>query len=400
MEPNLSPSELALLIQAVGIALIAVLSFFLGRSIDRVYLSYWWKAWTCLAASLTALFLSFRLESARLLLEPLYFLGEYAFGYLLIAGCRNYATGAVLRPRHLPALIPGLLLAFLLPWIHTDFSGRFIAHSAILAGFFAVAFWRLQQGRPDREGTGLRITSVALLVLALNFLSYVPVLWYSLANRVRLFSIYSSYTSLFDLILETLLGFGTVILVMEGVHREAQEANRELRLARDRMESQARMDPLTESLNRHAFYSLVEDNRLAPQAAPGGCVAVVDIDSLKPINDALGHAAGDAVIRAVSGAIRRRSAPTIWSSAGGGTSFSSSSSGSPRRRPAGVWRDSIPPSPGWPSRAWPSPSASPSPGGSPPSRPPPPWSGPSSEPTTPCTGARRRGARSRCDGGV
>ncbi len=305
MEPNLSPSELALLIQAVGVALIAVLSFFLGRSIDRVYLSYWWKAWTCLAASLAALFLSFRLESARLLLEPLYFLGEYAFGYLLIAGCRNYATGAVLRARHLRALILGLLFAFLLPWVHTDFSGRFIAHSAILAVFFAVAFWRLQQGRPHREGTGLRITSVALLVLALNFLSYVPVLWYSLANRVRLFSIYSSYTSLFDLILETLLGFGTVILVMEDVHREAQEANRELRLARDRMESQARMDPLTESLNRHAFYSLVEDNRLSPQAAPGGCVAVVDIDSLKPINDALGHAAGDAVIRAVSGAIRR-----------------------------------------------------------------------------------------------
>jgi diguanylate cyclase (GGDEF)-like protein len=306
LEPNLTPSVLALLIQAVGVALIAVLSFFLGRSIDRVYLSYWWKAWTCLAAGLAALFLSFRLESARLLLEPLYFLGEYAFGCLLVAGCWNYATGVVLRTQHLLALIPGLLLAFLLPRIHSDFSGRLIAQSAILAGFFAVAFWRLQVGRrPDREGTGLRITSVALLVLALNFLSYVPVLWYSLANRVRPFFVYSAYTSLFDLILETLLGFGTVILVMEDVNREVQEANRELRLARDRMETQARLDPLTESLNRHAFYSLVEDNRLSPEAAPGGCVAVVDIDSLKPINDALGHAAGDSVIRAVSGAIRR-----------------------------------------------------------------------------------------------
>lgn len=306
MEPNLTSSLLALLIQAVGIALIAVLSFFLGRSIDRVYLSYWWKAWACLAVGLTALFLAFRSGSARLLLEPLYFLGEYAFGYLLIAGCQNYARGAVLRPRQLLVLIPGLLLALVLPRIHPDFSGRFIAQAAILAGFFAVAFWRLQQGRRSgRDGTGLRITSVALLVLALNFLSYVPVLWYSLANRVRLFFVYSAYTSLFDLILETLLGFGTVILVMEDVHREAQEANRELRLARDRMESQARLDPLTESLNRHAFYSLVEDNRLSPQAARGGCVAVVDIDSLKPINDALGHAAGDAVIRAVSGAIRR-----------------------------------------------------------------------------------------------
>jgi diguanylate cyclase (GGDEF)-like protein len=306
LQPDLTPSLLALIIQAVGIGLIAVLSFFLARSIDRVYLSYWWIAWACLAAGLAALFLAFRLGSAQPVLEPCYFLGEYGFGYLLIAGCRNYATGAVLGRRHLLALIPGIFLALFLSRIHPDFSGRFITQAGILAGFFVVAFWRLQQGRrPDREGPGLRITSVALLALSLNFLHYVPVLSYSLIEEVRLLPAYSSYTSLFDLILETLLGFGTVILVMEDVHREAEDANRELRRARDRMESLARMDPLTESLNRHAFYSLVEDSRIAPGAAPGGCVVVVDIDSLKPINDALGHAAGDAVIRAVSGAIRR-----------------------------------------------------------------------------------------------
>jgi diguanylate cyclase (GGDEF)-like protein len=306
LEPNLNPSLLALLIQAVGVALIAILSFFLGRSIDRTYLSYWWKAWTCLALGLAALFLSFWFSPARLLFEPFYYLGEYAFGYLLIAGCRNYAKGVVLRPRDFAALLPGLVLALLLSETHPDFSGRFVAQAGILAGFFTVAFWRLQQGRrPDREGTGLRITSVALLVLAVDFLHYVPVLSYALTNQVQLLSAYSSYTSLFDLLLETLLGFGTVILVMEDVHREAEDANRELRAARDRLENLVRMDPLTESLNRHAFYSMVEESRSSPSVAPAGCVAVVDIDSLKPINDALGHAAGDAVIRSVSGVIRR-----------------------------------------------------------------------------------------------
>jgi diguanylate cyclase (GGDEF)-like protein len=306
LEPNLNPSLLALLIQAVGIALIAILSFFLRRSIDRTYLSYFWKAWTCLAAGLAALFLSFWFGPTRLLFEPFYYLGEYAFGYLLIAGCRNYATGAVLRRRDFAVLLPGLVLALLLSEVHPDFSGRFIVQAGILAGFFTVAFWRLQQGRrPDRDGPGLRITSVALLVLALDFLHYVPVLSFALSHQVRLLSVYSSYTSLLDLLLEMLLGFGTVILVMEDVHREAEEANRELRAARDRLENLARLDPLTESLNRHAFYSMVEESRSSPRVAPGGCVAVVDIDSLKPINDALGHATGDAVIRAVSSAIRR-----------------------------------------------------------------------------------------------
>lgn len=57
-------------------------------------------------------------------------------------------------------------------------------------------------------------------------------------------------------------------------------------------------------LNRHAFYSLIEGQRTSKALPPPGCVAVVDVDGLKPINDTLGHASGDAVIRAAAGAIR------------------------------------------------------------------------------------------------
>src|SRR5262249_49923462 len=35
-----------------------------------------------------------------------------------------------------------------------------------------------------------------------------------------------------------------------------------------------------------------------------GCVVVLDIDNLKPLNDSFGHAAGDAAIRAVARAVR------------------------------------------------------------------------------------------------
>ena len=107
-------------------------------------------------------------------------------------------------------------------------------------------------------------------------------------TRTPLPAAYADYTSLFDLFFETLLGFGTLIVVMEREHRELELANEQLRAAREKLEAMARVDPLTASLNRHAFYSMVEGNRTI--CAAGG-VAIVDLDALKPVNDTFGHAA-------------------------------------------------------------------------------------------------------------
>jgi diguanylate cyclase (GGDEF)-like protein len=64
------------------------------------------------------------------------------------------------------------------------------------------------------------------------------------------------------------------------------------------------MDPLTEALNRHAFHSLLSRDRGITESEVDGCVAVIDIDNLKPINDTLGHSVGDKAIRAVARAVR------------------------------------------------------------------------------------------------
>jgi diguanylate cyclase (GGDEF)-like protein len=152
-----------------------------------------------------------------------------------------------------------------------------------------------------RIGQGL--LQLALLALSLWFLHYVPVLaWLSWSGRPLPLA-YSSYASLVDLLLETVLGFGMLTVVMEQEQRELQQVNDALRAARAELERLARLDPLTSSLNRHAFYSLVEGDR--GEAAAGGCVAVADIDALKPINDTFGHVAGDVAIRAVARAIRQ-----------------------------------------------------------------------------------------------
>ena len=72
---------------------------------------------------------------------------------------------------------------------------------------------------------------------------------------------------------------------MEDVNRQLQAANEELQVAHDEMQSLARVDPLTETLNRYAFYSLADEARRHGATPPRGRWPV-DIDSLKPINDA------------------------------------------------------------------------------------------------------------------
>jgi diguanylate cyclase (GGDEF)-like protein len=108
----------------------------------------------------------------------------------------------------------------------------------------------------------------------------------------------------FDLLFEILLGFGTVMVLMEGVRSEVEMANRKLLRARDQLELLVQMDPLTEALNRHAFHSLLRRPESGEETASSGSVAVLDIDNLKPINDTLGHTVGDKAIRAVARAMR------------------------------------------------------------------------------------------------
>src|SRR5258708_33741603 len=79
--------------QATGIALIAALCAFPQRSIDRRCLRSWSLGWLCLAAALFALLIMFRVRELTPILQPVYFFGEYAFAFLVIAGCREYASG-------------------------------------------------------------------------------------------------------------------------------------------------------------------------------------------------------------------------------------------------------------------------------------------------------------------
>jgi diguanylate cyclase (GGDEF)-like protein len=90
---------------------------------------------------------------------------------------------------------------------------------------------------------------------------------------------------------------------------EVARLERELQAARSRMaalEARADVDPLTDVLNRRGFErelkrSLAYVKRYGPSAA----LIYLDLDGFKSVNDRHGHAAGDAVLKAVAMVLNR-----------------------------------------------------------------------------------------------
>jgi diguanylate cyclase (GGDEF)-like protein len=92
-----------------------------------------------------------------------------------------------------------------------------------------------------------------------------------------------------------------VIEAKSAAMEESRRLNRRLEGARSAAEEQALTDALTGLRNRRAVEEAMA--RLAAQGARFGLIHL-DLDRFKAVNDTLGHAAGDAVLGAVAGALR------------------------------------------------------------------------------------------------
>lgn len=298
-------SNVGLAIQCVGILLITLLSLFMRSSIKSASLKYWTASWASLSVALLSLFIGFHIQPAQTIFYSIYFFGEYLFGLLFIGGCHVQVSGAALDRRNIYYFIPALILAVVLPYASPDFNDLFMIHSVVMAALFMTSFLVLRGFRRRERTQGVRVMSTALFLLTIGFLHYVPV--FGARKGLLGFTVpavYLQYTSVIDLLFEMLLGFGTVMVLMESVRREVEFAHRNLVEARDKLELLAQMDPLTEALNRHAFHSLLRRPELGEGSKTSGSVAVIDIDNLKPINDTFGHTVGDKAIRAVARSMR------------------------------------------------------------------------------------------------
>jgi diguanylate cyclase (GGDEF)-like protein/putative nucleotidyltransferase with HDIG domain len=88
----------------------------------------------------------------------------------------------------------------------------------------------------------------------------------------------------------------------------------------ERLAASARTDPLTGLANRRAFERELEQ-RLAIALPEPFCVIMLDVDGLKQVNDARGHAAGDAVLKRVASVLSANLRPVDVVTRWGGDEF-------------------------------------------------------------------------------
>ncbi|MEO7456239.1 MAG: GGDEF domain-containing protein [Gemmatimonadaceae bacterium] len=291
--------------QLVSVFMIALFYATLARSVMRAEVRWWARAWwfNFGALALTLVYWVGAPEGAgAVALRSLYVGAKIAYALLLVQGVWALRrAGAVwLSRRNMIIAIAATVVVAATLLRSLDYVG--IVTQGVMGLLFTwcgVMLLRERASFPTWLGMGFLVRggfslveSVAYGAHALPPGTFSP----SLANQIGIFL--GAHSSL-DLAAEWLLALGGVMTVTSRGQQELQRTNGDLLSAQDELRRLADRDPLTGLANRRALpqaFRAVHDE--------GAMVLFFDLDGFKAINDAFGHAEGDASLVRYAEALR------------------------------------------------------------------------------------------------
>ena len=303
-------SFIGVVVQLGGELLLLLLFALLRRYVlRRSYFGAWTLAWASGAVAILALSVRYILMP-RLVETPLdenspivamlylvYQLGKLATFALLVSGTAMYVTGSRLHGSW--RLVTGGVVGYAALSVlasGADLNQMVIWQAPVAVVCLGACAALLFTLPPSRRTMGSIGGGAAFAALGALWLVYG--LAFSLAGGDAPGPVWArtivNFNTYFDLLLNFALGFAMVVLLMEDARREVADAQAELRVQHDQLRRAALYDSLTDSLNRRAFAQGVG---LDMARATFGTVVIADLDNLKAVNDAYGHAAGDQLLR-------------------------------------------------------------------------------------------------------
>jgi diguanylate cyclase (GGDEF)-like protein len=303
-------SFIGVVVQLGGELLLVLLFVLLRRYVlRRGYFAAWTAAWACGAAAIAALCARYFLmpqlaqrpvDDSSLPVLGLYLVyqvGKLASFALFVSGTGMYVTGSRLVGSR-PLVLGGALLyaGVSLVGARGDLNQLVVWQAPIAVVALGACAALLFTLPPSRRTLGSAAGGGAFAALATLWLLYGVA--FAMARAGLPEPAWAAgivqYNTYLDLLLNIALGFAMVVLLMEDAKREVDDAQSELRVAHDQLKRAALYDSLTDSLNRRAFSQGVG---LEMARGTFGTVVIADLDNLKAVNDAYGHAAGDRLLR-------------------------------------------------------------------------------------------------------
>ena len=305
-----------LLSQLAGAVLLVGLFTALLRSHPRPqpYFRQWTFGWAALVVALGGVAIQYAFPDV-MAAQPLasraanliYQAGKLLYVAYLLVGTLNFARGNRSRVFMRWAVQAALTYAL----VSTVAAGPnlnavMVFQMPLLVAAFLVCAWLLLRVSRSGATLGSRTTGIVFICMAALWILYVVGFavegFQPWPRRHGPLHFLLQYNSFFDLTLQTVLGYGMVVLLLEDVSRESEDARHQLALAHDRLKQLSLYDALTGALNRRAY----DDGAgLEPLSGRFGTALMVDMDNLKTVNDTAGHAAGDELLRRLVETLRR-----------------------------------------------------------------------------------------------